>query len=784
MKNLFKFHFLWLSFLITIALTGIVQAIDTLKVPFRTLSFGENISMAASGDGKRILITGGDGNVRLYELSTGNIIKTFSGKPISIAAAQFSPDGRRVALGFNLSYGTIGGGLCVIWVGNSENGDSIATFADMTSTCAAFGFSPNGSQLLVGLTDRRLFHLDSTLKTISTTVTDSPIVKIAFDGNGTRVLVHTRDSGATLLALPSLASVKKYNEKQWGDAEYFALSTDGMKIIRGPCHEMMSEPTILNAATGDTLIIFSNDTVGKVIYGYNSQIVVSPNGQMALASSKRSLKVWNIESGYYIATIPMIQTAWAYNSYLGFSPDNSKAISGNADTIWVWDIASKTLVCKTFGNVIGSPFKDLSNVEQITASVYKYGYSSSRDTVLCINLQNCSSIKTVFSGYFNECSQIAFSQNGATVFASGNLGSRIWETTSGKVLSDMGRIRMLPDLRAYLVSDGANGYLIKDFNQNTLKTIPAVFGFFGISAISSDYRIALAEIYDTLNTYDLSAGKKLCSIPRNRGTSNSLNSCALSPDGAYVVAGSGDYRVNVFNAVTGVLAAGKSVYANEAFAFSPVSDVVLSFNKLKNNIPGVWKLLDTSNINTPYNYSITCCPTSSYTAASFSPDGSKFVINNKLFETNGGALLKVFDQDEKDITCVNFSPDGSKIAIGSLFNAIYLWDIAGNGSKIRDPRKKWSDGDAKAAIFLLSSSRQRLLFSFPTSISTSGFVRFQIYAFSGRIVASIPVQHALMRNGTSTFGMQHKLAAGIYLYNFIGIPEYVPGSSGIIDLIY
>jgi WD40 repeat protein len=757
------------------------MCVDTLKIPFKTLSYGNIKSMNASGNEKRILITGGDGNVRLCELSTGKIIKTFEGKQIRIAATQFSPDGGCFAMGFNLSYGAMGGGLSIIWLGNSANGDSIATFSDMTSTYANFGFSPVSSSILVGLSDCRLLFLDSSLKPISTAITDAPVKNFSFAGNGTSVLIHTSDSASVLLALPSLAIIKKYDKKVWGDCNFFYLSPDGAKIIKGSGTKSL--PMVFDAVTGNTLLSFPNDTTGNAIYNYyEPQIALSPNGQLALVTNASSLNVWDIVSGICIATMKKIQKGWGSDSYLGFSSDNTKAIAGNTingDTIWVWDIASKTLISKTCGYVIGQPYTDSMNTTKITAYCFK------EDTMLSINLKDGKVSKTYFPGYFLGCSKIAFSPNGTTVFALGNRGGRIWETSSGRVLSDLrGVQQMFPDQRIYLFTDGVNRYL-NSIDNNTLDTI--IMGADGlihepIIGISSDYHTVLTERYDSLFTYDLSLGKKLCSIPRHQNSTDALISAALSPDGAYVVTGvkrSG--KINIYNAITGDLKVVQTRNANEVFVFSSVDNIVLSINETNAGVSYscVWKMLDTSHTVSSYNYSIESEGYSLYhKVASFSPDGSKILINNKLFETKGGKLLKVIDQNENDISCVNFSPDGSKIAIGSALNSIFLWDITGNSSKIDEPRTNFPKNEAKASIMLLSSGHHELRFLIPSSVVITANTRLNIFDLSGRLVTSELLQPALKENKTCTMFFQNTISTGIYIYKFTDVRGSYSGLKG------
>jgi WD40 repeat protein len=50
-----------------------------------------------SPDGKLIATGGADRLIRLWEVETGNLIKTFREHKMSITALKFSPDGRYIA---------------------------------------------------------------------------------------------------------------------------------------------------------------------------------------------------------------------------------------------------------------------------------------------------------------------------------------------------------------------------------------------------------------------------------------------------------------------------------------------------------------------------------------------------------------------------------------------------------------------------------------------------------------------------------------------------------------
>ena len=114
-------------------------------------------SVAFSPDGRKIASAPGDGNgniVQIWDVESGEKIRSFEGQPYRMYFAVFSPDGKLIGLAFDGS--TIS--LCDI-----ETGEVIRTFKGHTDRVLSIAFSPDGKQIVSASEDKtvRIWNVET-----------------------------------------------------------------------------------------------------------------------------------------------------------------------------------------------------------------------------------------------------------------------------------------------------------------------------------------------------------------------------------------------------------------------------------------------------------------------------------------------------------------------------------------------------------------------------------------------------------------------------------------------
>ncbi|MBE9086850.1 caspase family protein, partial [Tolypothrix sp. LEGE 11397] len=189
-------------------------------------------------------------------------------------------------------------------------------------------------------------------------------------------------------------------------------------------------------------------------------------------------------------------------------------------------------------------------------------------------------------------------------------------------------------------------------------------------AFSPDGKYIVSGSVDhTLKLWDTN-GRLLYTL---NGHTESVSALAFSPDGKYIVSGSGDKTLRLWD-INGKLLHTLNGHTESvsALAFSPDGKYIVSGSYDKTlrlwDING--KLLHTLNGHT-----------ASVLALAFSPDG-KYIVSGsvdhtlKLWDTNG-RLLYTLNGHTESVFALAFSPDGKYIVSGSGDNTLRLWDING-----------------------------------------------------------------------------------------------------------
>jgi WD40 repeat protein len=353
-------------------------------------------ALAFSLDGTRLFSSGGDSTIRLWDIATAQLVRTFGANMDSVVSAVFSPDGRRIATG---------GLEKSVKVWDADALQLLRTLSGHSDVVTAIAFSPDGRK----------------------------IASASFD---TTIGVWSSDTGA----------LEGTIEGHLGAVLSVAFSPDGRQIVSG--------------GTDNVVRVWDADTLEPlgVLDGHHGPVMsvaFSPDGrEIASGSFDRTVKVWDARTRKLLSSIedeaePVLSVA--------FSPDGGKiaATSSEAGVMKLWDASTGKLVATLADPEKGSP-QELPNVFACVAFSPDGRHIAAGTAHRAIDVWDVETTRLVqrLDGHTSLVSGVSFAPDGRWIVSAGNFDNsvRLWNAGTGHLLSTL--VSVGPSSGVALDADG------------------------------------------------------------------------------------------------------------------------------------------------------------------------------------------------------------------------------------------------------------------------------------------------------------------------------------------
>ena len=650
------------------------------------------MAVAISPDGLRVASGSEDHTVKLWETSSGQLIRTLYGHTARVNAVAFSPDGLAIFSGSSDK---------TVRQWDVSSGRVLRTFAPHVADVSSVAVTPDGMRLVTAEgrggskdTGVRLWDTATGRVLLNFKGHTDPVNAVAVSPSGAYVLTGSGDVGGC----GDKSCSKDHTVRLW------------------------------DAATGQLLRTLTAHTNAI------SSVAFSADGTRAISGSKdRTVKLWDVANGQLLrsfdrtpgdvktsleqsgVTLPAWITSETKNydygmpTYAAMSPDGRLviSISGDEHVIRYWDIASGKLlgVSPPEISVSGTPVFFPDGARILTATL-------SNSVISLWDAATRNPVRTIESKA-GQISQVTVAPDGnrmavASVFAPLTL----WDAASGRLIHSFGEdsnantVTFSADGNRILTGssdyqrqfsaapkmtlklwDASTGKLLRDLDDTTEHVESVATAPGGALAASYGYssdRAVSSKSEGAIKLWDLGSGNLIRTIPVK--DQYRYDQIVFSPDGTRVL--SGGNEVKLWDTATGRLIrhfkAQGSFNGGKYLAFSPDGKKVLVGG-------GQMLLWDAENGRVLHTFKdidhagpVAFSPNGKLMAASANdklpPGGAHGNLwkstTVRLWDTASNQLVRKLEGHTDRIESIAFSPDGKRLVSGGLDTTARVWDIA------------------------------------------------------------------------------------------------------------
>jgi WD40 repeat protein len=584
--------------------------------------------VAFSPDGKRLASAGKDKSVKVWDVTTGKLIRTMPGHTGEVWSVVFSPDGKQLATASE-------NGEVKIWDMLAER--ESRSFPVKLTDHSNLAYSPDGTLLAAVVRDSTgriqvmVWHAMTGQETLVIPDSSGHVRTVAFSPDGKRLAWGPGDQSLVRVWDFEARRVRFTFTGHRDDVTGLAFSPNGERLATGGLDGtlMVWDMTVRRGGDPDSPLL--------TLIGHTSVVycvAFSPDGtRIASASLDRSVRIWDAVTGQETLTL----TGHADGvTDVAFSPDGTRIVSAARDkTVKIWDPTTR------HAGFINKGQTEVSRLQAVTFSPNGLRLASAGldKTVKIWDVATRQVIRTL-PGHIAMVEDVKFSPDGSRLAsASDDMTVRIWDAESGVP------VHILAGHESFV-----NGIA---FSADGVQ----------ISSAGADGKILI---------WDVSKGGQ--PIRAIRGHEEPVNGVVFSPDGSHIASASEDKTVRIWDSATGQLIRTLKGHASQVSC--------LAFNREGSRLAtaGVWdKWVKIWNVEIEQEPLTLLGHTSNIKSVAFSRDGTRLASASwdhtvRIWDVSSGMEVLTLRCPTGVVSGVVFSPNGTRIAAAGSGSTPVIWD--------------------------------------------------------------------------------------------------------------
>lgn len=520
----------------------------------------DNINTVAfNPDGTQALVASEDGDIRIYNTETAQLVGDLKTEGHPLDVATFSHDGTHIAMGdcAEVETSDAGDNVCIagdVVVYDVESGDILQTLSGHTTDVVSVAFSPDDTMIISGSTDEtaRVWNVETGEELHMFDNHNGGVVAVDMHPTEPIALTYAIQTAPITWNLETGEMIEEFTQHQvTGEPNLVVgaavFSPDGQNILSSYGIDLR----LWDYATGEITRQYRNGHTSFI-----NSVSFDEQGEQFVSSAWR-------ENGFLLWNSIHEEPAFRFDAHddivtsVAISPNSHYAVTGSQDdTARLWELTNGASIQQFVG----------STDDIFSVAVHPDGdviASAGYDDMVRIWDIETGDNTAVYEGATDDLWIVVYSPDGS-LMASGGKDNiiRVMDAGSGEILQELdGHSNWITTLAfshdSSKLASGSNDLSVIIWDVESGEPIECYFGEECIGDTDGQLRSVLFNADDsqllvganTARLIDLETGYVL---QKFEGHTNRINTVAFSPDESQVLTGSADGNIRLWDIESGV----------------------------------------------------------------------------------------------------------------------------------------------------------------------------------------------------------------------------------------